>query len=101
MRQKIIRSLDDLVYEDNVEKVYKPGELVISKFDTFGLPPECFQNMDRTIYPQDNVKIGKDTIGMVLEHFADYHTIMYIVVWGGNLCGKKLMVTSNKIELAK
>jgi len=35
---------------------------------------------------------------MVVGYLGGWHTVMYTVMWGGDLHGRKLLVTSNKIE---
>lgn len=80
------------------ENVYKIGELVRCPKSTYGLPEKCMENMEKTIRPNDNVRIEKDTIGMIVGYLGNYHTLMYLVCWGGSLCGMKLFVTDNKFE---
>ena len=80
------------------EDFYELGTLVKICKESYGLPEKCLEDPGRTIRPEDNIKIREGTVGMVVGYLGGWHTVMYTVMWGGDLHGRKLLVTSNKIE---
>jgi hypothetical protein len=90
-----------LIFEKDAptqDEVYPLGTLVRICKESYGLPERCFEDLSRTIRPEDNRIIQEDSTGMVVGYIGGWHTLMYAVMWGGDLHGRKLVVSYNKIE---
>jgi hypothetical protein len=77
------------------------GELVTVRIDTFGLNARLFEdksNLNKTIYPWDNVSIKKGTIGLVLD-FVNKDTLFLKVLWTIERESVVLYVRLNDLKL--
>ena len=95
-----VSSKKEYIEKDNdLEEIHQVGTLVMVKSASYGVLEKCFlpENFNKTISMLDNIHIPTGTVGMVVGGVGAYHTVMYTVLWGGTLGGKKLIVSGNKI----
>jgi len=80
---------------------FKKGDLVIVYKDCFGLEEKWFIDDDfkeKTIYDNDNIFIPKHTVGFFVE-YINWAAPAAMICWGGDLKGKKLVLTLDKFYL--